>query len=122
MQTAEEGLVEMNQNEVQCGQWGTEDVARVYLKGVFYSWRGDTMASCDGTIVAEQMNQWRHPGWAGGRGACGRGGGGSRGRWTHLATSLPPQHPPAPAAPQLQRSRIFPILLRRSADNPRLFS
>ena len=24
----------MNQNEVQCGQWGTEDVARVYLKGV----------------------------------------------------------------------------------------
>ena len=83
----------MNQNEVQCGQWGTEDVARLCLKGVFYSWRGDTMASCDGTIVAEQMNQWRHPGRAGGRGACGREGWGEQGQmdpFSHLITPTTP--------------------------------
>ena len=80
----------MNQNEVQRGQWGTEDVARVYLKGVFYSWRGDTMASCDGTIVAEQMNQWRHPGRAGGRGACGWGEQGQMDPFSHLITPTTP--------------------------------
>ena len=51
------------------------------------------MASCDGTIVAEQMNQWRHPGRAGGRGACGREGWGEQGQmdpFSHLITPTTP--------------------------------